>query len=589
MCGIAGFNGDYSERIVEGYISSLMHRGPDAQSYRKIDDFVLIHTRLKILDISDGSNQPIVSDKGVLIFNGEIYNYRELSKHYFHSEFASDTLFLSRFFDMYGMDRLDELEGMFAIAYYDCEKKTLHLARDRQGEKNLYYSQSGGTIHFASEIRAILKVLGNNDLRKTDILKWLRLGTTINDTLIPGIKLLPPGEMLTFTNGEMQIASYVTKASCSFDDVNYYDLDLLANIRRIVEKAVESRLMSDVPIALFLSGGIDSSIVAYCASKASKSSIRSICLDFNVGGEGEIALKVAKEFGLIHENITVSAKDALKLLPEYLKSMDYPTIDGLNSYMISNIAARHGFKVVLTGLGGDEWFLGYPRYKLFTKLEKLNKFVPIYLLCRIFSKVIKSNKVQLLGDMFSMNKEQKFLELRRIFSNTQLNEYFHGKSSSLLYKNLSGENINIIDYFGYTVPILCRDGDQFGMANSIEIRNPLLDSQLSTFVNSLSIVFRLKGKRSKQLLIDSFNDVLPKDVYERDKIGFSFPWEIWMRGELAEEFESQINSFSTTMGEPSIKRIWSDFLSGKLVFTHVLAVYTISKWIENNSIKIIHE
>lgn len=598
MCGIAG-TFDYIKTpelhrfSTESILERLSHRGPDAQSYWKsLEHIVMYHSRLSILDLDARSNQPFFDATGryVLVFNGEIYNYQHLKKELDYPwQTTSDTELLMAWLIAHGTKKLDQLDGMFAFAWYDIEDESLLLARDRFGKKPLYLYATEKNLSFSSELRVLLTMCPH--LRQTNKLvlsTWL-FWQTIPGTgsLIPGIEQLEPGSFLHVSKGKRTSASY--SAWKTPEIVNRPSNDIQGQLRSLVRSSVEKRLMADVPLACFLSGGIDSSIIVAEASKLT-GNLNTFNLTFNEDkfSEDHVARLVAKQFNTRHHEILLRPSDFLEVIDEGLASTDHPSGDGLNTYFLSKKIREAGFKVALSGVGGDEWFLGYD---YFTRLDKLRKMQFMRSL-KFLSGILPVSMLKLIEILEHVNLGAASYAFQRVLYDAYSLQHTFGlpkptliPNSPIYMDNMS--NRSIAEWQYYSQPVLLRDSDQYSMAVGLEIRAPFMDHALVDWALSLSDEVKL-GNRPKHLLVESYKHELPQEVYNRKKQGFTLPWGHWMRHELQSFCDVRIQEFAQRIESPILLNEWKKFQKHRNTFTwsRWWSIVSLEDWLSHNNIHV---
>src|SRR5713101_6669406 len=396
MCGIFGIvsrEGDVSRDVLARALKCLAHRGPDDSGAAVVEcnagaqsHLGLAHTRLSIIDLSPLGHQPMQDPVtgNWIVFNGEIYNFRELRKELESAGVAfkshSDTEVILAAYRVWGESCLARLGGMFAFALWDAPRKRLLLARDPMGIKPLYYHQSKQNFIFASEVRTLL---GTGLVpRKTDptgVLSYLEFGSVYEPwTIVEGVMAVPPGHVLTVDNGSVSSREYWNPLQASWraesDASSGNGIATADQLPAILRDAVLSHLVSDVPVGVFLSGGIDSSaLVAVLSQNSVRASTFSLVFQEEEFNEGKYSREVARRFGTEHHEIPVSQQGMLAVLPEALCAMDQPTIDGINTYLVSAKTRAAGVKVALTGLGADEMFAGYSNFRRVPKIEAFSR------------------------------------------------------------------------------------------------------------------------------------------------------------------------------------------------------------------------
>jgi asparagine synthase (glutamine-hydrolysing) len=600
MCGIAGsiqlHIQDLSLRTSHHtqVLKSLSHRGPDAQfSWNTIKHVALYHSRLSILDLDARANQPFfdVTGRYALVFNGEIYNYQQLKNQLDYPwKTTSDTELLMAWLISHGTNKLDQLDGMFAFAWYDIENESLLLARDRLGKKPLYLYATENNLSFSSELRVLLTMCPH--LRQTNKLvlsTWL-FWQTIPGTgsLIPGIEQLEPGSFLHVSKDRLTKASYCAWKTPEI--VNRPSIDIHGQLRSLVRSSVEKRLLADVPLACFLSGGIDSSIIVAEASKLN-SSLNTFNLSFNENrfSEHRIARLVAHKFKTQHHEILLKPLDFLEVIDEGLAATDHPSGDGLNTYFLSKKIREAGFKVALSGVGGDEWFLGYD---YFTRLDKLRKMQFLRFLKPLSGVLPVSFLKPMEIAQHTHLGAASYPFQRMLFDTYSLKHVFGLPEPSLIPLTPihpdSMSNRSVQEWYYYNQPVLLRDSDQFSMAVGLEIRSPFMDHTLVDWALTLPDTVK-RGNRPKHLLVESYKNKLPVEVYARKKQGFTLPWEEWLRNELQSFCDVRIQHFSQRIESPKLLKEWKKFQKHQSTFTwsRWWSVVSLEDWLTRNRIEVI--
>jgi asparagine synthase (glutamine-hydrolysing) len=506
----------------------LSHRGPDDRGIFYANNVALGHRRLSIIDL-EGGHQPIHNEEGNIwvVFNGEIYNHlklkRDLEKkgHIFSTN--SDTEVLVHSYEDNGVDFSKKLDGMFAFALWDNEKKILLLSRDRIGKKPLYYSKTKDGFLFASEIKAILEYENIDANLNYDVLShYFSYRSTPNtETLFKGIKKVPPSSTLCFnaSKSKISIIQYYNLNE-KYDLKDSTELDFIRIIQNTLVESVKKRLMSDVPIGAYLSGGIDSSAIVGIASKYHNEQLKTFSVGFGAStDEIEMASKTADYFCTDHHELFVDSKDISNLLPKMIWHLDEPIADPaiIPTYLMSKLTKKY-VSVVLTGEGADELFGGYPKYKLFS--SPFN-FIPHDWKYKMYmysppSNVFDQNEKDklFLNDQFKINKHQK--EVLLDCSNYEIND--------LLRKDVQ-----------YWLPnYLLMKVDKMTMAHGLEARAPFLDNRLIELSFNIPSSFKVRNLTGKYILRKSMADILPKNIINRKKRGFPMPLNEWMTGDLNE-------------------------------------------------------
>ncbi|MFQ3575137.1 MAG: asparagine synthase (glutamine-hydrolyzing) [Cytophagales bacterium] len=574
MCGIAGvFSGErnvvrFSDACEESVIA-LKHRGPDVQQSKLIDEQCLLgHTRLSIIDTSGAANQPFYSSCGrfVLVFNGEIYNFKTL-KTSFLSDFAfktqSDTEVLIELFGLMGEKVLDVLVGFFAFAIYDIQEKNLFLARDRFGKKPLWYHFDGENFFFSSELNSLLKFPIERKLNKRSMGKYFLLDYIPGEeSILENVFKLQPGCCLEVFKKE---GNAIKIKKNKWYSLNYSknnlskinEKDAQEEFRRLMNLAVEDRLVSDVPLGSFLSGGIDSSIVSGIAS-SKKDSLHTYSIGFPdqpFFDESRFATLCAKKFGTIHKVFGLRTNDLFEKLPEYLDSIHEPFANSsaLLLYILCE-KAKNEVTVALTGDGADEVFGGYNKQRailranqpgilenliislgfLWKKLPKSrsSKFTNLF---RQFEKFAESAKLSRVERYKRLCQMSDYLYLSELINEDYLlpeEEYFY---NDLIDFDLNDESMN--QELKADVELVLSQNmlhklDSASMAKSIELRSPFMDHRLIEFAFTLPSEFKINKSVGKKIVRESFKDLLPVEVFNRPKKGFDVPLAVWFSNEL---------------------------------------------------------
>ena len=596
MCGIAGHFSSHLHSInQQAVLTALAHRGPDAQASWQGEYGLLFHSRLSIIDTDARANQPFTDPTGryVLVFNGEIYNYQALKATLnVQWQTTSDTELLLYWLINYGATRLDELEGMFAFAFYDTHTQELLLARDRFGKKPFYLHQQEGVLSFASEVRVLMQM--HPELRtvsKQQLSNWLFWQTIPGGCLIDGIEELAPGHFMLLKNSQVvETASYL--APNPYLGMNPSREEALVSIKEKVTSAIEKRLVADVPFATFLSGGVDSSIITAVAAQHLGKDLHTFTVSFDESqfSEHHIAAEVAKRYQTQHHEIRLKPQDFLDLLPEGLAATDHPSGDGLNTYVVSKYTKAEGFKMALSGIGGDEWFLGYQYFqKMATWQQKawMGKFKPLSPLVPF-----KYRKGLEISAAVSKFGGAAYAYQRLLFDQASMQSLFGLPKPNLFppqeKQAFSQALYSEQEWKYYTQPVLLRDSDQYSMAVGLELRASFMDGDVVNYALALSDSLKL-GQRPKDLLISAFEADLPRTVYDRKKQGFTMPWEQWMKTDLIDFCGARIQHFCQRIDNQQLHKEWSAFLMGKssLSWSRFWAVVALEDYIVHNNIQIL--
>lgn len=614
MCGIAGIVTENPSLDVSGIILKMTeaekHRGPDGSGCFSYENRIgLGHRRLSIIDVSAESDQPFYSNCGnyVLIFNGEIYNYLSIKKKLpdYNFKTSSDSEVLLAAFITWGEECLSHLNGMFSFAIYNIRENTLFTARDRMGIKPFYYFKSDKLFLFASEIKSLLASgLIPKEIDKKGLVQYFKNKTVYTpNTIVQDVKMLEAGSYMFIKNGNLEIKKYwniLEKYNPEIAEKNYSNTK--KDISNLLESAVERRLVSDVPLGAFLSGGIDSSIIVALASKFTQINTVAITFDEDKYDESKFSRIIAKKFNTHHHEINFKAIQLLEMLPDIMKNMDHPSVDGINTYFVSKKAKEAGLTVSLSGLGGDELFAGYYYFKWGYKyLKYLEKF-PQLPFGQKLSKAVLALKENIpthkLHEYFSQKKglDSKYHILRQLYFSTQLQDLFAFEPQAYPYKEVDKKllsnfpKLSQFSYYELTTymeNVLLRDTDFMSMASSLEVRVPFLDHELVEYVMNVSDKFKYPAY-PKKLLIESVGNILPQEIYNRKKMGFNFPWEHWLRKELREYSTQKIEKLASRpeFNTQNVLRIWQDFLDHKkgISFSRVWVLVSLEATLENYGI-----
>ncbi len=624
MCGIAGIAGltglEAPEALVKRMTDREAHRGPDAEGIWNGGDVILGHRRLSIIDLSPASNQPLHSADGrfVIIFNGELYNYKELKAQLAHHAFRTggDTEVVMAAYAEWGIACLERFHGMFGFALWDKQERDLHIVRDRLGIKPVYLFEKNGNLLFASEIRALFATgLVPKELDTDGLADYLRYGTVhAPATLVKGVRMLMPGHRLSWKAGEVTTHRYWHMVGNASREATEMSLPTVQReVRERLGRAVERRLVSDVPFGAFLSGGIDSSAVVGLMAQASNAPVHTFSVVFNeeAFSEERYAKLVAKKFNTEHTAIHLKPEDMLRVLPDALQAMDHPSVDGPNTYVVSKVTKEAGITMALSGLGGDELFAGYEVFSRTLGLLKKNWITAVPKPIRAMAgaaykgarRTAAASKAAELLKVRSFAIEETYPLSRLTFTNSELRAFAPGLQlpsnsvqdivTDLLNKEEGSSlpllsQVSLAELSTYLQNVLLRDADQMSMAHALEVRVPFLDHELVEFV--LGVNDQHKFPRTpKQLLVDSLGDLLPREIVDRPKMGFTLPWEQWMKNELKSFCEERLTKLGQRgeFDEAGVRQLWQRFLAGdkRVTWGRVWYLVVLADWIERNGIE----
>jgi asparagine synthase (glutamine-hydrolysing) len=558
MCGIAGFidverSSDNAGQLIDRMCQVIRHRGPDDQGVWVGDGAALGMRRLSIIDLAGGSQPIFNEDQSILvILNGEIYNYRELQKelqergHHFRSK--SDTEAIVHAYEEYGDECVKHLRGMFTFAIWDRKRQRLLAARDRFGKKPLNYYWDGQRLIFGSEIKSILEAGIPREVNHIALDEYLVYRCVpAPNTLFKGVMKLPAAHILVYENGQISTKRYWElpfTPTCKDDEATAIERTMA-----LLKDAVEVRLMSDVPLGAFLSGGIDSSIVVGLMSSMMSQPVKTFSIGFEEDDFSELpyARQVAKHFGTDHHEFFVRP-ELISVLPQLVWAYDEPFADAsmLPTYYVSKLAREH-VTVALTGDGGDEIFGGYLPYRR----EWLISHIPPMLrfLLSFGSGFMpdgmrgKKRLGSLLRDLPTRVVQSQMLFAAGSRSLMYSPEYYAQVSDHNPYERLTSEfravsdldvraQLQYVDVRAYLANDILVKVDKASMFNSLETRAPLLDQYLVEYVASLPATLRTRNGVLKYLLKKAAADLLPAEILTRRKQGFGVPTKHWFRGDL---------------------------------------------------------
>jgi asparagine synthase (glutamine-hydrolysing) len=576
MCGIYGYLspiGKIEPAVLHRMGCKLEHRGPDDEGEVILNgDGVSVglgHKRLSIIDLSSAGKQPMTNEDGSLwiTLNGEIYNFRELREelqsrgHKFRS--SSDTEVVVHLYEEAGTNCLERINGMFAFALWDAKQNTLFLARDRLGKKPLHYCLTGGHFLFASEIKALLQSpLVRREIDFKALHKYLAYEyIPAPDTIFKTIKKLEPGHYLIFRDGREMSSQYWDIPIEDYPIGDRTEAQYTEQLVELLDRSVRARLVADVPVGLFVSGGLDSSFVGAMARRAKEGlECFSIGFDERSFDESRYARQIADDLGLKHHLKIFRDQDMLHMVERLPEILDEPLADPsiLPLYLLSQFAAEHT-KVVLSGDGGDELFAGYQTYqahKLVTYYDALPGFLKVALR-EIASKLPVSYrylsqdfKLKQFLKGVGISSEVRFFLWRGAFSNAERMQLLSPElRRELRSENAYEEIYRYVRKSGLTkelerilylaMKLYLQDNnlvtvDRASMANGLEVRSPLLDKDVVEFVCRLPMEYKLKGLKTKYLLKKAAEPFLPRNVIYRQKKGFGVPLAQWLTGKLRE-------------------------------------------------------
>jgi asparagine synthase (glutamine-hydrolysing) len=601
MCGIAGFvDRDIAARpgnaaafaLVHRMCEVIRHRGPDDEGIHVEPGAGLGMRRLSIIDLS-GGRQPIANETRTVwvVFNGEIYNYRELrveleaAGHRFST--SSDTETIVHAYEQWGDGVFARLRGMFGIALWDSSSRTLLLARDRAGQKPVHYAERSGRLYFGSEIKSLLAagaVDARINLRALD--HYLAfLYSPRDESIFEGVRKLPPGHFLRWRDGHIDIARYWHISSQ--ETFTGSEADAIVELDRVLQDAVHSHMVSDVPLGAFLSGGVDSSAVVGMMARASSQAVKTFSIGFDEPDFDELehARVVARHFGTDHHEFVVRP-DGLSILDNLVTHFDEPFADSsaIPTWYVSEIARRH-VTVVLSGDGGDELFGGYDRYLAHPRVAAFDR-LPVPGLRSVAALVWPHLPDGARGKNFlrhvSRDAAGRYLDSIALFHADERRALLAADVQSALSSDaeaaLAGHfdrfaalphesRMMRVDFETYLPEDVLTKVDRMSMAHSIESRVPLLDNSVIDFAATLPARFKIRDGRRKHVLKETLRPLVPPGILDRRKQGFGVPLGVWFRGGLTDLFSEILESPRARQRgyfEPSfVSRLLREHLAGQ--------------------------
>ncbi len=597
MCGIIGFNWK-SAALVKKLAHLLEHRGPDQDGYYSDDSVSLGHRRLSIIDLSENGRQPMTNeDKSVfVVFNGEIYNFKEIKDelekrgHEFYTD--TDTEVIVHAYEEYGTDCVKHFNGQFSFCIYDKKNKKLFMARDRLGIRPLLYYSHFGKFMFASELKVFLESgLVKKEIDHNAMQHYLMFGyTPLEETIIKGVKKLAPGCHMTYDleTNELKVEKYW---ELSFSEsIKGKEKDLVKELIERLDLSVKRRMIADVPVGAFLSGGIDSSLITALMRKHAKN-LKTFSVSFDRAGFDESAhsKKVAELLKTDHYNVQFTAEDVKKHLLELVNFFDEPFADQstLPTYLVAQVARKH-VTVCLSGTGGDELFQGYPRHRHYSIVAKMRKMPSVLQK----SAVAASRAFQIVSDRAGRAKNvlsasslyeayaqlfsadgQKFFEINTGLFN-QFEQYFESGTVLDAYS---------FDQHEYLPNDLLHKEDMACLGTSLEGRVPFLDHEFVDWANHLATKYKYRRGRTKYILKKAAEQFLPKDIVYRRKQSFCVPFADYFRNELKQFAHDIMFNFKDYEYYDTSKllKYWEEHQKGKKDYSQLfLTIIMFNLWFE---------
>ena len=620
MCGFVGYFSPqkFPDDLIRKMGDSIIHRGPDASGYwsDKDNGLYLCHRRLSVIDITEAGAQPMESYTGryTITFNGEIYNYlhikNELEDNGYGYEWRghSDTEIILRAFEVWGIEpTLNKMIGMFAIALWDKESKSLYLCRDRLGEKPLYYGWQGNSFFFGSELKSFLPHPHfNKTINPLAVSSFFKYNYVPNDLCIYlGIQKLIPGSFASihFESKAIKIEKYwdlkkivTNKSERPIKTVNEWTADLDFLLR----DAIKQQMLSDVPLGAFLSGGIDSSLIVSIMQAQSNLAIKTFSIGFSDKelNEAIYANAVAKHLGTDHTELYVSSQDALNVIPDLAKIYDEPFSDSsqIPTYLLAKLA-REKVTVSLSGDAGDELFCGYERYTQANSIWKKLQYAPLNVRNKL-GQLISAKSVDKWDDWFNRHKSfipskyhlthfgdkvHKGAKLLGISNEFSFYDSFltHSWPGFITSKDVQAEmyNFNDLGKLSFTERMMFLDTvtylpndilvkvDRAAMANSLETRVPFLDHRVVEFAWKVPMDLKIRDGKAKWLLRQVLNQYVPKEMIERPKMGFGVPLDSWLSNPLKEWGQQLLSNESLNqhglLNNENVHSLWNQHIKGE--------------------------
>jgi asparagine synthase (glutamine-hydrolysing) len=609
-------------------LGTLRHRGPEDEGLVYLDlasgwRLALVHTRLSFMDLSSAGHQPMsdAASGSWIVYNGEVYNHAavraRLGDTEFHSQCDTETVLAG--WVARGPQILGELRGMFAMAIYDGRRQGLYLVRDRLGIKPLYVCRcDANTWVFASEIRTLLACqLVERKLNCQAIDSYLSFGAVPAPwTIVAGVQSVMPGEYWHFDLGNAPLppprrVSYWRPPFEQQDHRGLRYAEAVEMIRPVLTESVALHTVSDVPVGVFLSGGIDSSgVVAALASQGQVPRTFSILFGEREYDERVHARQIARHFGTEHVELELAPQKVLSAIGEAVAAYDQPSIDGINTYFISQAVREAGVKVAMSGLGGDELFAGYESFRVASRLDRtfyrclvrlarplLEWTAPGAMRTEKLAAIVRNQPSRLAT--YAILREVMLhprLQAIRPSATAEAGPLLPAEVVSDLETRIAGiDSLNahsLLELSLYLGNMLLRDADQMSMAHSIEVRVPLLDHVLVETLARLPGKLKLGRFRMKRLLLDALPSPLPSEVFRRPKMGFVFPWELWLRNELRSVVScvfSDADTFAALqIDQDAAWQLWQGFCQFRrgIRYTDILSLLHLLTWARTNKMSL---
>ena len=642
MCGICGVIGiqrsELAEEITRRMMGALRHRGPDEDGILVAPSALLGMRRLSIIDLP-GGHQPFFNEMRnvAVVFNGEIYNFQRLRKtlegrgHAFRSH--SDTEVIVHAYEEWGEKCLLELRGMFAIAIWDARSSgtsgeaaraaRIFLARDRLGIKPLYYAAAGGAFLFSSEVRSLLASGRIPPRLSPDSLEaYLTFGSVAEpSTVVKGVFSVPPGHCLAFpADAPPEKPSpkpywVYSDAVLSKEGPKPKNIQEAAKLLRpLLEETVRDHLIADVPLGVFLSSGLDStSLVALGSRFQSDLNTFTVIFPEQKYSEAKISRETAKRFKTRHQEVLLTPDTLVAQMEDAVKSLDQPSMDGLNTYFVSRAARQSGLKVALSGLGSDEIFGGYSTFVSTPRaafVAGLGRWIPgplRRLTAGAAVRIAAGDAVRKAAAAWRSPGEfpHAYYFTRLLFTPSRVRRllapYFESSEYSGSHENPWRErmretarqagrldsftSVSCFELQSYMVNTLLRDTDAASMANSLEVRVPFLDHRLVEFVGRLPKRAKYARGVPKSLLVEALSDLLPDEVVGQPKRTFTLPWDVWLRGSLGVRLSQDLANLTPLLRQylnpRTVQGVWQNFVIGQTNWSRPWSLYLLNEWVRH--------
>ena len=601
MCGIYTTNINFSKQKIKSKLKLINYRGPDYMGITQENNLSFGHLRLSIIDLDIRSNQPMAYDNYIIVFNGEIYNFKDIRDELitlgYNFNTNGDTEVILKGYKEWGSSVVKKLNGMFAFVIYDKESNKIFCSRDRIGVKPFFYYYKDGFFEICSQLGPI----SENRTVNYDAVKMYLSCTYVPSpySIYQDIYKLQPGHNLTIdltNNNSIEIEEYWNLKNIEPSKLSYSEA--VDKTHDLLVDAVRIRLNSDVPIGTFLSGGIDSALVTSIASNLSNKEVKSFVIGFEDPkyDESKTAEKFANIIGSDHKEIICKADDVLEMIPKFIDTYDEPFGDSsaLPSLLLNKVTKPH-VTVALSGDGGDESFLGYNHFDWVYKFNMI-RFVPLFirkLLSKLLPNSIPKNRKESIKRILNIKTKFDFIEgifvgYNPLIKNRNLN-WLKNYSS---YKKWSKNNYQMTADLSIKLWLENDSNvkvDRASMASSVEVRSPFLDYRLIEFARTLPISYRYIKGNKKRILKDILSRYIPKEIFNLPKKGFSIPINNWIRHELKNEFETTLSdtflSMIPDLNVNKFKEMFSDHMDNKADYSsYIWRMYVLAKWFEKNGV-----